>query len=703
MRSGKSCCELTLFKKDMARFWPLWAAYTVLWFLLLPLDVFSSGDYLVRTYTRLGLTGWVGDKALQTVCQFSGIVIAFIYGVLCAMAVWSYLYNNRSANMTHALPVRREGHFAAHFLSGVTFFLLPHVLIFILTAVAGAVRGSTGDLGGIAAAMGIQTLLCLFFFCFATLCAFITGHILALPVLYGIVNFLIFGVSALLDWFSSRFLFGVNSAMSNAPTVMWLTPFAHLTDELSLCFRYEREGVSGVSYSIGGIPSPDVDGPVLYTVTRRIEGLHLVLIYAAVGLALAALALLLYRRRHLETAGDVVAVPWLRPVFQYGVAFCAALAGAYVTVDILRRDGPAVLTGLLALWGVVGYFVARMFLHKTLKVFRSGWKGAAAAAAVLLALCAGLWTDVLGLERRVPDAAQVGAVYISAPQSSPGDSASSPSLIIHDPAQIQQILNIHRAIVAHRAELKPNQGNWVWDAGVSSYTSLRIMYYAKAEDDFPFMERSYSHLLLFEAELNDPNSVAYALNEYINNPDVIRAAYELDQVEPGRMTQVLVNGLYRSPDEVEYVTLYSPLSDYALEQSGQEPSGSAALPGGEPMSAQVPTRSDDSYQYQPASLAELGGLWNAVLADFDEGNLGRRWLFYTEEFRENTCLTTLEFHYQVKVERIGQEDYYRERAVSITLTPQARHTLAAMESLGLFEDGAYVSGMSSDMERVYPQ
>lgn len=32
-----------------------------------------------------------------------------------------------------------------------------------------------------------------------------------------------------------------------------------------------------------------------------------------------------YRRRHLESAGDVVSVRWVRPVFKYGVAFCTAV------------------------------------------------------------------------------------------------------------------------------------------------------------------------------------------------------------------------------------------------------------------------------------------------------------------------------------------------------------------------------------------
>ena len=47
--------------------------------------------------------------------------------------------------------------------------------------------------------------------------------------------------------------------------------------------------------------------------------------HALVGLVLAGAALAVYRHRSLETAGDVVSVRWVRPVFKYGVAFCVAV------------------------------------------------------------------------------------------------------------------------------------------------------------------------------------------------------------------------------------------------------------------------------------------------------------------------------------------------------------------------------------------
>ena len=701
---------LTLLKKDLTRFWPLWAAYTVLWFLLIPLEIFNQGAYMARTYAEFGLTGWAGHWAMQQVCElhgaffFDGITLSAVYGVLCAMAVWSYLYSARSANMTHALPVRREGQFAAHFLSGTAFFVLPHALIFVLTMVAGLATGSRGDLLNAAGAMGILSLLCLFFFSLATLCAFVTGHLLALPAFYLIINFLVYGLTGLLDRVSSRFLFGPATGLSESEAVMWLTPVATLGRALDWNYEFVSGELTGSTNALGGIPRPE-NGSVDYAVTTRLEGLHVVLIYAAVGLLLAGLALLLYRRRHLETAGDVVAVPWLRPVFQYGVAFCAALAGTYILADLLGRADRTVLTVLLVLCGVVGFFAARMLLQKSLRVFKTGWKGALAVAAVIVVLCLGLTFDVLGVERVIPDADQVASVRVLGPNSGPGDTGSSPALTAEDPALIQRLLAVHQTVIDHRKELKANLDAYRSDRSDSlpegvRYRGFEVTYTLQ---NGGFLRRNYE-LIVSPAELEDPNSVASALDGLLNDPAFNRLNYELDDVEADRLTEVGVNGLENA--EKGEATFYSPLSDHAaLEQQVEDAYFYEYESGGQPgdrPAAQVETRSSYGLDLRPASTEELAALWRAVLADFDAGNLGRRWLFSdSDEFDEKTCAASLEFYWNTRVEDGSGEVYYRQDSLNVQLTPQAANTFKALEELGLFEDGAYIANYNG--ERVYPR
>ena len=51
--------------------------------------------------------------------------LALLFALLCAMAVFGYLYSHRSACWTHALPMRREALFTTQYLAGLSFLLLP--------------------------------------------------------------------------------------------------------------------------------------------------------------------------------------------------------------------------------------------------------------------------------------------------------------------------------------------------------------------------------------------------------------------------------------------------------------------------------------------------------------------------------------------------------------------------------------------------
>lgn len=59
--------------------------------------------------------------------------MALIFGLLSAMAVFSYLYNSRSVGLMHTLPLKREGLFLTNYLSGLSCFLLPNLAVFVLS------------------------------------------------------------------------------------------------------------------------------------------------------------------------------------------------------------------------------------------------------------------------------------------------------------------------------------------------------------------------------------------------------------------------------------------------------------------------------------------------------------------------------------------------------------------------------------------
>jgi ABC-2 type transport system permease protein len=131
----------TLWHKSMHRFWPLWTVYLVGWLFLIPfltlqqyfsyLSWVSDAELPIRLL-RLALNA---PEMLQP-----GVWLAAGYGLLCAMAVFGYLYNHRSAAMMHALPMRRETLFATQYLAGLSFLLLPLLAVGLITMVGAITR-----------------------------------------------------------------------------------------------------------------------------------------------------------------------------------------------------------------------------------------------------------------------------------------------------------------------------------------------------------------------------------------------------------------------------------------------------------------------------------------------------------------------------------------------------------------------------------
>ena len=101
MRSATSYFNFTLLRKNFARFWPIWSLYGLFWLAVLPLNILSNRIH------------WDGGMARSLPLNYldggpsAAVALTALFGLLCAMAVFSYLYASRSVGMLHALPLRR--------------------------------------------------------------------------------------------------------------------------------------------------------------------------------------------------------------------------------------------------------------------------------------------------------------------------------------------------------------------------------------------------------------------------------------------------------------------------------------------------------------------------------------------------------------------------------------------------------------------
>ena len=432
MRSKTSCFNSTLFKKNLSRYWPLWG-----------LASFGGAMFPLAMLVNLlhdGFQLWSPletRQAYYTVLSYGVPVISIVYAILCAMAVWSYLYNARSVGLMHTLPIRREGLFLTNLLSGLVMMAIPYAVTGVLTVLVTMLFGGFEPVGVLVTILGVAGES-VFFFGLATFCAFIVGNVFMLPALYALFNFLAVLTDFTVNLLAQGFCFGIYSSYSG--TVEWLSPVVYLMQKISPNSTYETQWVTD------RLGSQRYETSVPTSVT--LENGWLIAVYAAVGVVLMVLAWLMYRRRRSESAGDVVAVGWMKPVFRYGCAVYAAILGGRLLYALLWESFqsgqyftllPMILCMIAG--GAVGYYAASMLLAKTPRVFKTTWKGMLAVALGCAALCGAMKCDLFGVVRRVPALDGIKTLQIYAADSNyyltPGQ----------DDALIEEVRALHQAII----------------------------------------------------------------------------------------------------------------------------------------------------------------------------------------------------------------------------------------------------------------
>ena len=518
MRSVTSYFNRELLRGALQRTWPLWAAYTLIWLLLLPVTLFIRLSDRHIVYSRPTLSYELLSTGLP-----SGAMMAAVFGIFFAMAMFAYLTNSRATNGMHAMPIRREGLFLTHYLAGL---FCQVVTLLVSFALAALVTAAFGVFDGYAVGMGLLlcVLLVLFFYSFGVLCMVCVGQILAGAVFYGILNFLFVGMEVLLRSFAGNFLYGYDgrsSAFSTAP----LSPPVEIASSLSVSYVYDGIDPIGV----------------------RVFHLGTFAAYAAAGLVLAALALLLYRKRRSEMTGNTVAIGWLRPVFKYGVALCSAFSlGQLLSYFVFELTDSTYTAGALIgtiacmiFAGLIGYYAAEMLLKKSFRVFKTSWKGALATSAVLILIGLSFPLDLTGYQSRVPEQSDI----VSATVDLYGGNVSG-SFNLSGQESIALLRDAHCAVITDKARQTEYNRRYVPFDGDTCM--LRITYELA---DGTELFRSYD-LSIDEALLSDPSSPESALTKLANCTEITRArvlgGWVPDHLEELRITGGYLNCSYYS-------------------------------------------------------------------------------------------------------------------------------------------------------------
>ena len=415
MRSRTSFFDRRVSLHLLRRFWPLWLA----WLAVLTLAVFSAdADYVKAEPVRY-------VSSLRQNLLVSGEALAwgsFFAGALMAMAILSYLYFPRDCGLMNSLPLRRETVYFTAVLTGLVPMLLCDVLAFGLLR---ALHGRDG--------VGTQyfvwwlemvVLANAGFYGIACFCGTLTGHVLVLPAVYVVLNCTAAVFEGMVRSMFSELLYGY---VFDGIWSEWLSPPVWFTDHNV----YQTVLRSDAEQGIAAEYAPQWIG--------YLTGL------CVAGLALAALGVLIVRRRHMESAGEIVAVPVLRPVFRacmtLGCGLGIPMFWAAATADY-KPTNFVVLTLSVLVCAALGYFAAEMLIKKTLRVFDHGWKQLGVLCACLLAFLILTKLDVTGYETHIPDRAEIESVELT-------DYIGG---TLREPETIDAFLDFQRGVVEHREE-----------------------------------------------------------------------------------------------------------------------------------------------------------------------------------------------------------------------------------------------------------
>lgn len=546
MRSMISSSERALARSDFRRFWPLLFGYAVLWLCALPLSLWSRHDYLS---SRRPMEAMASVSNYFYNASRASIYVSAFFAVLLAMALFAYLMNSRSVGLMHSLPITRGRQFATHFAVGVVMFTAVHLATALLTLPVQAALGAV-DVRGTWEWFAAAELTSLFFFALATLCAMITGWLLAVPVIYTGINFLFAAFHLLFSTMTQLFYWGYESTGWPA-WVNWLTPFVRL---------YQAATTTGAEDEI---PYGVENGARYYFDYLPADFWKTLLIYTVAAVIFIVVAWLFCRARQSETAGDAIVFPWLRPVVLYVISLAGGM-GLGILLWYMVSNTQSIVALLLCqiVAGLIVYFGVQMLLHKSFKVFnRRGWLGAAALTAVLVILCLVIRFDAFGAQKYIPDVNQIESAEVRTYGDTPTVSG------LQDPQGLEKLTAFHKAVLDQG---KPAAAEIDQVIGVPTsenddsqrYITFAFSYYMK---DGSTVYRTYTQIVRRGTPLYE------AANAFYNDPAVRQVSYDnrysYVKIDPSTITGGWFNNYDLGGDSVELTAaqtrqLYAAIQRY---------------------------------------------------------------------------------------------------------------------------------------------
>lgn len=438
MISGTSFNKWVVFKSALKRLKWLGILYAVTLFLELPMILWMElskqkalqGNLLTQINNKSYLFQFLFNPLEHAV----NIAVPIIFGLI----IFQYLQKNRASTFFHSLPIKRWFLYLQNLLAGLVLIWLPIIINGILVyGVFTAFGITTGELANpnvydtpmgmasniipnvvpvwqvISYWLLISLLMTGLFFIFTVFIGMLTGNLLLQGALTFIGLFLPLGFYLLVNYNLSKLLYGYPRDFNNS-TIEWLSPMIrYLSDQ------YFRSVFQTPSYYIW---------------------------YFLITLLLGGLSIYLYKLRNVEVAGETLAAGWIRWIFKYGVAICAALTGGLYFSTFNENSNAVLYIGYL-IGAALGYIVADMIAYKSFHFYKR-WKGMLIFGAVLILLFSSVKLDIFGYEKHVPNQETIKEVSLS----NLNRDGLPVSGGLTDKDNIRRVLELHKAIIQRQED-----------------------------------------------------------------------------------------------------------------------------------------------------------------------------------------------------------------------------------------------------------
>ncbi len=400
----------TLFFRDLGRYWPVYV--------------------VVAIFTSIITSANTGSLVTESLTGLMPVAV-FGWSFICAMLTFSYLFNRRLVFTMHSIPLRRDGQFITHLLSGLTMGFIP---IGIMTWI-----GLMSNDRYIGWFLLYSILMLIAFYGISVFAIFLAGTRLGAVAWYGLLNFLVCVVQMVAyDVFSS---------------MIWAVPSGN----------YEQLPVSPLTYMISNFKVLTRHDEYGWHV-KSIEGEWYVIVLAAVGILLMLLSMLMYRHRKLERTGEHIIHKRVEKPFLLVCSVAGAFVGGYC-LSAVFGGGVSGLSVAFIISTAICYFILKMVISRTVRIFDKRTFVVFAVILILLqVLVFTLYYDVFGISTYVPKRESVEGARIRIAYGGDIEYFST------DDGIITEILDIHKELAA-----AGQRGYYEKNADSYSYNSTTVV------------------------------------------------------------------------------------------------------------------------------------------------------------------------------------------------------------------------------------